>query len=250
MRTRAARRPRSARYETTRIEILEAAAKAIAEHGYHGMTMRALARATDQALANLYNYFPSKEELLFALQADAFETLIATMERSLAGVDDPVARLYVFIFNHVRYVAERRSVMRILVHEAAALPPNRRRAVRILKERYFRTARDITASILSNGCTQVDGGDSAEPDEAELERATYSLFGMLNWSYGWYDPKRHGTAADVAGTMHAIALCGLVAHCPHRAVQRSTERRLSAIVSPPLIGSFSRADMTRRRLSR
>jgi hypothetical protein len=165
-------------------------------------------------------------------------------------VHDPVARLYVFIFNHVRYVAEHRAAMRILVHEASALPPSRRRAVRVLKERYFQAAKDITASILSNGCSSVEDGDSIEPDEAELERSTYSLFGMLNWTYGWYDAKRHGTAADVASTMHAIVLCGLVAHCPHRALQRSTERYLSGIASPPLIGSISHVELSRRRVAR
>jgi len=66
------------RRERVREEILEAAASAIAAHGYHGMSMRDLAKATDRSLASFYNYFASKEDVLFALQSRAFENLIAT----------------------------------------------------------------------------------------------------------------------------------------------------------------------------
>jgi AcrR family transcriptional regulator len=41
-------------------EILTAAAHLLAARGYHGMSMRDLARATGMSLANLYNYFHSK----------------------------------------------------------------------------------------------------------------------------------------------------------------------------------------------
>ncbi len=250
MRTTASSRSRRIRHEATRVEILEAAAQAIAEHGYHGMTMRGLARATGRALANFYNYFTSKEDLLFAIQAGAFETLNTTVEAALAGVDDPVARLYVFILHHLRYVAGHQSVMRTLVHEAAALPAGRRRAVRVLKERYFHTARTIVGTVVLDGCQRDGALGAPQTDDAEIDRATYSLFGMLNWSYGWYDPERHGTASDVARTMHSIALCGLVTHCPHRAIQKTTERYLAAIVSPPLLGTTHPTDTTPRKGAR
>ena len=54
----------SERHSDGKLEILTAAARAFAEHGYHGMSMRDLARATGRAPATLYNYFDSKEELL------------------------------------------------------------------------------------------------------------------------------------------------------------------------------------------
>ena len=46
-----AEKPRQVRHEAQRLEILGAAAAAIAEHGFHGMTMRGLARATGRGLA-------------------------------------------------------------------------------------------------------------------------------------------------------------------------------------------------------
>jgi AcrR family transcriptional regulator len=230
---------RQHRHEAQRLEILEAAAAAIAEHGFHGMTMRGLARATGRGLATFYDYFASKEDLLFSLQTSAFETMTESVESALSGVDDHVDRLYVFVLNHLRYAAEHRSAMRVLVHEASALPAGRRKTVRILKEAYFNICRDIVASILAAGCNSPGAEGVANPEPAEVERVTYSVFGMLNWSYGWYDPEQHGTPQDVARTIHALAVCGLVARCPQRVARGNLDLRLGAI-APPLAGTARR----------
>jgi len=193
---------REQRREAAREQILMAAARAIAKHGYHGMSMRKLARATDRSLANFYNYFSSKDEVLFALHSRAFGALIGAVEDLLDGCDDPVGELYLFIANHVGYFVEHSDVMRVLVYEAVVLQPKHRKQVRKLKERYFRIARDIVGRILES--------DSARGrDEAVLERATYSVFGMMNWVYAWYEPKRHGSARDVVRAIHHMAIQGL-----------------------------------------
>ena len=244
--------PRQHRHEVQRLEILEAAATDIAENGFHGMTMRGLARATGRGLATFYNYFSSKEDLLFSLQADAFETMTNSVQASLVDVDEHVDRLYVFVLNHLSYSAEHRSVMRVLVHEASALPADKRRTVRLLKEGYFNVCRDIVAAILANGCSSPGASgasDNAQPDPAEVERVTYSVFGMLNWSYGWYDPRQHGTPEDVAKSIHALAVCGLVARCPNRNTPAHLDRGLG-VIAPPLAGRPARSEAaTRRRQS-
>jgi AcrR family transcriptional regulator len=243
-----------------RSRILEAAARAIAAHGFHGMSMRELARAAGMSLSNLYNYFASKDEILHALQKEAFEVLVGSAEGALAELDaaaGPESRLYVFVSHHVRYVAERPEVMRVLVHEAASLPPARRRSVRRLKERYFRLARGIVAEVVAGGCgravplagapaaASTNGGPSGPTSgptsgQAELDRITYNLFGMLNWIYGWYEPPRHGTPAELARTIHRIALCGIVGQCPYREdrdLQESLDHLVASLDSPPLLGA-------------
>ncbi len=242
-------RSRRLRHEAQRVEILAAAAAAIAEHGYHGMSMRGLARATGRSLASFYNYFSSKEDLLFSLQTDAFETLANSLEAALEGVDDPVERLYVLVFNHLRFLAEHRPVMRVLVHEASALPAGRRRTVRVLKERYFQIGKDIVGSILGAGCSSHGVEGVVNPDAAEVERVTYSVFGMHNWSYGWYDSQHHGSPQAVARTIHCIAVCGMGTRCPHRAAQKNLERFLCATAPPPLIGKADRSAAAGKKLS-
>ena len=186
------RRPESAH---RRQVILDAAARAIAQRGFHGMSMRELAHETGQALASFYNYFSSKEEVLLEIQLAAFETLIARAEGALRGVSDPRERLLAFIEQHVRYVAEHADVMRVLIQEAGTLPAAGRARVRELKERYYGLGRAIVADLHGQA-----------PD---LEAATYGVFGMLNWTYGWYAPDRHGAPHEVARSLHRLALTGL-----------------------------------------
>jgi AcrR family transcriptional regulator len=231
------RRARSAKSEAKRLAILAAAARAIAEYGFHGMSMRDLARATGQALAGFYNYFRSKEEVLFHIQAGAFETLIVEAEDALRGLESPQDRLFAFLYQHVRYFVEHPDVMRVLVHEAGALPRQQRDAVRTLKERYYAVGRGIVEEIARRGCS-APGTGGEPPDAVELERITYGIFGLLNWVYAWYEPARHGSPGEVASSLHRLALCGLVARCPQRAPdgQRAVERRLSLVTPRPLLG--------------
>ncbi len=207
-------------------DILTAAAHLLGTRGYHGMSMRDLARATGMSLANLYNYFGSKEDLVFALQTRAFETLIASAQQALEGVEGAEERLYAFILGHVRYITTHRDVTRVLVEGTGELPPKRRRAIRELKERYRDIGRGIVVGVQAAGCGVpgvVPLGAQATP---EVERSTYHIFGMLNWVYGWYEPERHGSPQDVARSIYKLALCGLVARCPSASVVADMERHI------------------------
>jgi AcrR family transcriptional regulator len=217
-----------------RERILRAAATAIAELGYHGMSMRELARAAGMSLSNLYNYFPSKEEILFAIQREAFEALTTSAEETLEIAEVPEDRLYVFILHHVHYVAENPDVMRVLVHEAASLPAEQRAAIRTLKERYFELARSIIEQVVETGCGRPAAGEAV--DARELERITYNVFGMLNWLYGWYEPSIHGGPQTVAMTIFRTTLCGVVTDCPRQILRESPDLSLSSVEARPLLG--------------
>lgn len=210
---------RAARKEDGRVDILAAAARIAAARGYHGLSMRELARAAGMSLANLYNYFPSKEDLLFVLQSRAFETLVGLAEGLERAPDPPDARLHAFILTHVRYVAEHPDVMRVLVGEAGELPPARRRTIRGLKERYFEIGARLVRDVAGGSGRRARRGDTVE-----IERATYCMFGMLNWVYAWYEPERHGGPQDVARTIHRIALGGLGVPLPDRGAAGALER--------------------------
>jgi AcrR family transcriptional regulator len=194
--------------------------------------MRDLAADTGMSLANLYNYFESKEQLVFALQTRAFETLISTAEQALAGLEGSEARLYAFILNHVRFITANRDVTRVLVEEAGELPAKRRHAIRRLKERYFAIGRAIVEAVNEAGCGAPGAVATGPLPDAEVERSTYNIFGMLNWVYGWYDPERHGSAAAVARSIHRLVLCGLVARCPSSAVVTDMEKHVARFRVP------------------
>lgn len=95
-------RKRAARREA----LLELAADIVATSGVDGLTMAALAEASDYAPASLYTYFPSRSALVAALQqralmvlADVARESVATWDAALAGENDgaaAIARLWAF----------------------------------------------------------------------------------------------------------------------------------------------------------
>ncbi len=224
---------RPSRQHQGRLEILEAAARFIAQHGYHGMSMRDLAGAMGKSIAGFYNYYRSKEDVLFELQLRAFETLVQAAETATAAVNEPFGRLYAFILQHVQYVVSHRDVMHVLVQEAGALPPQRRHVIRATKERYFRIAQKLVGDVVHSSESRARRGTSTA-DARELERMTYALFGMLNWTYGWYRPKQHGTSEELARTIYRLSLRGLRSGHPADPEMALVEERIVARQLPPL----------------
>jgi AcrR family transcriptional regulator len=158
--------------------LLAAAAQVFAQRGYHETSMRDLARAADVSLAGVYYYVRSKAELLYLIQSRNFDAVIAGMHEALADVTDPVERLARFIDNHLDYFVAHMAEMKVLSHEAGALSGDYLHQVNEKKRAYSRALMDILAEI------DAEFG----PAHANRRVAAYSLFGMMNWIYNWYDP--------------------------------------------------------------
>lgn len=215
---------RTPMHPSPRSEILHAAARAVAAHGFHGMSMRKLAQATGRSTASFYNYFPSKEAVLFAIQSEAFDVLLARARSLLGRFVEPEERLYAFVLNHVRYFASHDHVMRVLIQEATALAPPQRGLVRERKLAYFTLASELVSSVMPEGTPY-----------AEVEKTTYCVFGVLNWIYGWYDPVQHGAPDGLARTIMHLVSGGLVERRTDDALLARVEAELSDHAAPALI---------------
>lgn len=75
--------PRQRRRAARRQTFLEAAFALIEKKGLDGLTIQALATATDYSVGALYRYFPSKQALLATLQHQALDDLRRTLEKNL-----------------------------------------------------------------------------------------------------------------------------------------------------------------------
>jgi len=164
------------RYDQKLELILRASARIFAEKSYHSTSMRDISRATGVSLAGLYHYCKSKEELLFLIQDHCFGRVLQRLEERLQSESDPIARLRIFIDNHLSFFAANMAEMKVLSHEANSLTGERQRKVNAIKRRYV----DLLEGLLKE----------AAPEEPAVERsaASYMLFGMMNWIYNWYDP--------------------------------------------------------------
>jgi AcrR family transcriptional regulator len=72
--------------EGRRRDILESAEKLLAESGYAGLTMRAIAVGAGVSSGTLYQYFDGKEDVFVALMAGRLEAITTTLDGLDRGV--------------------------------------------------------------------------------------------------------------------------------------------------------------------
>jgi AcrR family transcriptional regulator len=186
--------------------ILRNAARIFAEKNYHSTTMRDISRATGVSLAGLYHYCKSKEELLFLIQDNCFGRVLESLEERLHGEADPLARLRIFIENHLSFFAANMAEMKVLSHEAESLAGDLHAHVSNKKDKYTKLARRILKDLQQ--------AETVSP-QVDLTVATYALFGMMNWIYNWYDPKGKLKVSELVENVTRLFLHGFIAGSPH-----------------------------------
>jgi AcrR family transcriptional regulator len=172
--------PTTRHYDEKLQKLLKTAARIFAEKGFHRTSMRDISRATRMSLAGLYYYFRTKEELLYLIQERCFLTLLERWEQAAAAETDVRARIRVFAENHLTFFWHNMHEMKVMAHEDESLTGEFQDSILVLKRRYVKVLMDLVAELQSS-----DGGKGVD-----LRVATFALFGMMNWIYTWYQPKR------------------------------------------------------------
>ena len=195
--------------------ILRHAASIFAEKSYHSTTMRDISRATGVSLAGLYHYCKSKEELLFLIQDHCFGRVLQHLEERLQGESDPIAKLRIFVDNHLSFFAANMAEMKVLSHEAESLAGDLHEHVSSRKRQYTRTARKILSEVqqaaASSERTPRRNGRLKKPARpVDLTVAIYALFGMMNWIYNWYDPRGKLSVSQLVDNITRLFLSGFL----------------------------------------
>ncbi len=202
------------RYDQKLVYLLKTSAAIFAEKGYHSTSIRDIARATGMSLSGLYYYFKSKEELLFLIQDYCFSTVIDDCRRLIDGVEDPVRRLKLFIENHLNYFVNNMNEMKVLSHEANSIRGELLKKVNAKKRQYV----DLAMSLI----TEIGRQFGAE--SVDVRVATFSLFGMMNWIYNWYNPRKDVDVAGLSQNMTRLFLTGFLGGREVPAGQLDNER--------------------------
>jgi TetR/AcrR family transcriptional regulator, cholesterol catabolism regulator len=172
--------PATRHYDEKLQQILKTSAKIFAEKGFHRTSVRDIARATRMSLAGLYYYFSTKEELLYLIQERCFVTLLQRWERAATPQMDVRTRIRIFAENHLSFFWHNMHEMKVMAHEDESLTGDFQDKILVIKRRYVKVLMDLLGEL--QGQENGKGTD--------LRVATFSLFGMMNWIYTWYHPKR------------------------------------------------------------
>jgi AcrR family transcriptional regulator len=190
--------PSTRHYDEKLQELLKCAAKIFAEKGFHRTSIRDIARASGMSLAGLYYYFRTKEELLYLIQERCFLTLLQRWETTGDPKTDVRARIRAFAENHLSFFLHNMFEMKVMAHEDESLTGEFEEKILILKRRYVKILMDLVA--------ELQGPERGK--EVDLRTATFALFGMMNWIYTWYHPKRDLPLPELIEQMMRIYFFG------------------------------------------
>jgi len=73
--------------------ILDAARELFVTEGYRNVSMRKIAERIEYSPAAIYSYFPSKDDIFFALAEEGFRLLTEAVTTAVTGLPDPLARV-------------------------------------------------------------------------------------------------------------------------------------------------------------
>lgn len=172
-------RTQSQNYPEVRRNILKQAAALFAQKGYAGTTIIDLAAACESSRGALYHYFGSKEEILFHILDEHVGFLFNCIEHRLTGIDDPVAQCQALISEMVMRNAGSVHEQVVLLNHLNQLNPEQQRGIVARQRKITELASDILIRI-----------DRQHRMTMRTKNVyTMMLFGIINYTFTWYDPK-------------------------------------------------------------
>ncbi|MFO7600166.1 MAG: TetR/AcrR family transcriptional regulator [Candidatus Desulfacyla sp.] len=158
--------------------VTEAAAELFSTRGFIETSMEEIARTAQMSKGGIYHYFKSKTEILDAVVSDFMDHVLADIEDQLAGLEDREEKLSFLVRRHVDIYIRHMHAARVLLKAANNLPSSERKQLTSKERRYY----DAVAGVITPFLGEAR-------DKGILTAATFSLLGMCNWIYSWYDPK-------------------------------------------------------------
>jgi AcrR family transcriptional regulator len=152
--------------------------------------------------ASLYHHIGSKDDLLYALCAEAVERTRQAAQEALAGEQDPLARVRRVIDAHVQTSLADQDAHATLLGELRSLPPERRQQVVDLRDEYEALITGVLADAQAAGRLRSD----VSPRDLTLV-----LLSLLNWPIFWFRPDGRLTPEALADLLATVFLEGALA---------------------------------------
>lgn len=166
------------------------------KHGYEAATLRDVADKVGLKVASLYNYIPSKQDLLFTIMYDVMQDLRRDVEQSVADVGDPVDRLCAAVRTHVRFHATRTKEVFVGNSELRSLTPRNRTKIIRQRDEYEGVFRALIEAGRNAGVFEVD----------DVKVATFALLAMSTGPSTWFSPRGRLSVADLEQLYMGFAL--------------------------------------------
>ncbi len=160
-----------------RQRIISVAEALFSRQGFDGTSMRHIAAEANMQPASMYYYFPSKEELLWAVWEHGGLELLARARAAAVAGQDPWARMEALCVAHITGLLDWRKANQLLfVMPPSQYPEGIRDRVIALRDEY----EQVFASVIDTLPLRAD---------VDRQRFRLTLIGALSWSLYWYRPE-------------------------------------------------------------
>jgi AcrR family transcriptional regulator len=180
--------------------LLMSAAAVFAEQGMEKASMAQIASHSGVSKALLYHYYPSKDELIFAI----IHTHLVDLEASVAAALDeslpPEEQLRALVGVVLEKYRGADDAHKVQLVGSAALSEEQRGEIRGVERQIVRHFSGVLRRI---------NPDLDRPERPLLMPVTMSLFGMMNWVYMWFRDGGLVTREDYAGVATTLILEGI-----------------------------------------
>lgn len=180
-------RTQSADYDQRREAIVEKAAHLFARGGFKGTSVSDLAIACNTSKSLLYHYFPSKEDVLYAVMSSHVDQLVEDVDEVMARQEAPAALLHGLLHGFMRHYVGAADRQKVLLNELDSLPADKRATIVERQRLVIDAVQGLLADL-----------DPRLRDPARARVQTMLLFGMINWTHTWFDPAGPVSADAIA----------------------------------------------------
>lgn len=185
MRPQVVRGEPGAEPQTSREQVLAAAADLFGAKGYEATSMREIGAAAGMTAPALYHYFPSKDEIFCATHEAGMNLIQSAVEQACARCTDPWQRLEAAAVAHCETLLRNDRYRSIISPNFPNVSPAICRRLTAQRDRYERFVKRLVTSL--------DLPPDIDPVIFRMQ-----FLGAINWTTTWFRPAGRLTPAMIA----------------------------------------------------
>ncbi|WP_158940154.1 TetR/AcrR family transcriptional regulator [Burkholderia sp. S171] len=193
-------RTRAENFDDIKSDILTSAATLFAQKGFRNTNIIDIGIACNASKSRMYHYFASKELILEAMLLEHVNGLLSTARSITESKSVPEDKFRRFLLAHLRYYYAQSDTHKVLLADSEYLPPAAHAEVRRAEHRLM----EHLAAVLK----ELNPLKFSSKGEASAHAML--IYGMLNWTYTWYQPSGKLGIDSLARKAADMCLQGLI----------------------------------------